>query len=62
MVKAGYAALKEMFGLPDIPHHITSHIVAGARKTVDDQAYYPPIYAPEDSLAGIWSLASNLKA
>jgi Fic family protein len=52
MAKAGYAALKEMFGLPDIPHHVTSHIVSGARKTVDDQEYYPPVYAPEDTLAG----------
>lgn len=52
MAKVGYAALKEMFGLPDIPHHVTSHIVAGARKTVDDQEYYTPVYAPEDTLAG----------
>jgi len=52
MAKAGYAALKEKFGLPDIPHHVTSHIVAGARRTVDDQEYYPPVYAPDDTLAG----------
>jgi len=50
--KAGYAALKEMYGLPDIPHHVTSHIVSGARKTVDNKEYYPPVYAPEDTLAG----------
>jgi len=52
MAKAGYAALKEMYDLSDIPHHVTSHIVPGARKTVDDQEYYPPVYAPEDTLAG----------
>lgn len=52
MAKAGYAALKDMYGLPDIPHHVTSHIVAGARRTVDDQEYYPPVYAPDDTLAG----------
>jgi len=52
MSKVGYAALKHMYGLPDIPHHVTSHIVSGARKTVDDQEYYPPVYAPEDTLAG----------
>jgi len=52
MSKVGYAALKEMFGLPDIQHHVTSHIVSGARKTVDDQEYYTPVYAPEDTLAG----------
>jgi len=52
MAKAGYAALKEIFGLPDMPHHVISHIVSGARKTVDDQEYYPPVYAREDTLAG----------
>jgi len=52
MAKAGYTALKEMFGLSDIPHHVTSHIVSGARKTVGDQEYYPPVYAPKDTLAG----------
>ena len=52
MKKVGYAALKEMYGLPDIPHHVTSYIVAGARKTVDDKEYYTRVYAPEDSLAG----------
>jgi len=52
MAKAGYAALKEMYGLPDILHHVTSHIVSGARKTVGDQEYYPPVYAPKDTLAG----------
>ena len=52
MKKAGYAALKEMYGLPDMPHHVTSYIVSGARKTVDHQEYYPPIYAPEDTLGG----------
>jgi len=50
--KAGYAALKDMYDLPDMPHHVVSYIVSGARKTVDDQEYYPPIYAPEDTLAG----------
>jgi len=52
MSKAGYAALKEMYDLSDIPHHVTSHIVSGARKTVDNQEYYTPVYAPEDTLAG----------
>jgi len=52
MAKAGYAVLKEMFGLPDIPHHVVSHIVSGARKTIGDQEYYPPVYAPKDTLAG----------
>ncbi len=52
MVRAGYAALKEMYGLPDMLHHVSSYIVAGARKTVDDQEYYPPVYAPEDTLTG----------
>jgi len=52
MAKAGYEALKEKFGLPDIPHHVTSHIVAGARKTVDSTEYYPPVYTPDDTLAG----------
>jgi len=41
-----------MFGSPDIPHHVTSHIVAGARRTVDNQEYYTPVYAPEDTLTG----------
>jgi len=41
-----------MFGLPDISHHVTSNIVSGARKTVDNKEYYPPVYAPEDTLAG----------
>jgi Fic family protein len=61
MAKAGYAALKEMFGLPDIPHHITSHIVPCARKTVDDQEYYPPVYAPENTLAGHLEFALKLE-
>jgi len=52
MKKAGYAALKEMCGLPDMPNYVTSFIVAGARKTADDKEYYPPVYAPEDTLAG----------
>ncbi len=50
--KAGYSALKEMYGLPDIPHHVASFIVAGARKSIDGKEYYPPVYAPEDTLAG----------
>lgn len=52
MRKAGYAALKDMYGLPDIPHHVVSRIVAGSRKSIDGVEYYPPVYAPEDSLAG----------
>ena len=32
MTKVGYTALKEMFGLPDIPLHVTSHIVSDALK------------------------------
>ncbi|MDX8405666.1 MAG: Fic family protein [Mariprofundus sp.] len=50
--KVGYAALKEMFGLPDIPNHVTSYIVSGARKTIDDKEYYTPVYAPGNTLAG----------
>jgi len=50
--KAGYSALKEMYGLPGIPNYVTSFIVAGARKSVGGKEYYPPVYAPEDTLAG----------
>ncbi len=52
MKQAGYAALKEMYGLPDMPHYVVSQVVAGARKSIDGVEYYPPVYAPEDSLAG----------
>jgi len=52
MKHVGYSALKRRYGLPDLPHHVTSYIVAGARKTVGNKEYYPPIYAPEDTLAG----------
>lgn len=52
MRKAGYAALKEMYGLPDIPHYVASCISAGARKSRDGLECYPPAYAPEDTLAG----------
>ncbi|MDX8396455.1 MAG: Fic family protein [Mariprofundaceae bacterium] len=48
----GYIALKKMYNLPDIPHHVASYIVAGARKTVNDKEYYPHIYRPENTLAG----------
>lgn len=48
----GYAALKCLYDLPDTPHHVASHIVKAARRTVGNQEYYPAIYAPEDSLAG----------
>jgi len=61
MNKAGYAALKQMYGLLDIPHHVTSHIVSGARKTVDDQEYYTPVYAPEDTLAGHLEFALKIE-
>lgn len=50
--RIGYMALKEMYGLPDIPHHVSSWIVAGARKTLDDKEYYPHIYRPKHTLAG----------
>jgi len=50
--KAGYSALKEMHGLPDISNYVTSFIVAGARKSVDGKEYYPPVYTPENTLAG----------
>ncbi len=50
--KAGYSALKEMYGLSDIPHHVASYIVSGARKTVENKEYYTPVYAPEETLAG----------
>ncbi len=52
MDKVGYSALKEMYDLPDVPHHVSSWIVAGARKTADYKEYYPPVYAPENTLAG----------
>ena len=52
MQSAGYLALKRAYDLFDIPHHVTSYIVRGARRTVDTQEFYPPVYQPEDSLAG----------
>ena len=48
----GYAALKKMYALSDMPHHVASFVVAGARKTVNDKEYYPHIYRPENTLAG----------
>jgi len=48
----GYSALKRLYDLPDVPHHVVSHIVKAARRTVGNQEYYPTIYAPEHSLAG----------
>ncbi len=48
----GYVALKRLYDLPDIPHHVVSHIAHAARRTVDNQEYYPAVYQPEDSLAG----------
>jgi len=61
MKKVGYAALKEMYGLPDIPHHVTSYIVSGARKTVDNKEYYTTVYAPDDTLAGHLEFALKLE-
>ena len=52
MQAVGYLALKKAYDLFDIPHHVTSYIVQGARRTVGDQEFYPPVYQPEDSLAG----------
>lgn len=49
---AGYAALKKLYSLPDIPHHVVSHIVQGARRTVNNHEYFPAVYQPEESLAG----------
>lgn len=48
----GYLALKQKYNLSDIPHHVSSYIVAAARKTVNDKEYYPHIYRPENTLAG----------
>ena len=48
----GYTALKRLYGLPDYPHHVVSYIVPSARRTVDNQEYYPPAYQPEETLAG----------
>jgi hypothetical protein len=48
----GYVALKRLYDLPGIPHHRVSYIVQSARRTVDNQEYYPTVYQPEDSLAG----------
>ena len=52
MQTAGYGALKRMYKLPNIPHHVESHIVQAARRTADKQEYYPLVYQPEESLAG----------
>lgn len=52
MQPVGYAALKRFHNLPDIPHHVVSHIVQAARRTVDNHEHYPAVYQPEDSLAG----------
>lgn len=52
MRDVGYAALKRIYSLRDIPHQVVSHIVQGARRTVDDHEYYPAVYQPEESLAG----------
>lgn len=52
MRQVGYVALKRLFNLPDIPHHVVSHIAQSARRTVDNQEFYPSVYQPEDSLAG----------
>lgn len=48
----GYIALKKMYGLSEIPHHVSSYIVASARKTVNDKEYYPHVYRPKNTLAG----------
>ena len=52
MQAVGYLALKRAYDLSDIPHYVTSYIVQGARRTVDNREFYPPVYQPEDSLAG----------
>jgi Fic family protein len=52
MESIGYLALKKIYELSDIPHHVSSYIVASARKTVNNKEYYPHIYRPENTLAG----------
>lgn len=52
MQAVGYLALKRAYDLSDKSHHVVSYIVQGARRTVDNQEFYPPVYRPEDSLAG----------